>query len=477
MSEEKILNQKFSRRELLRKAVLGGTGIVAASAFAACATPTPQVTKETVVVKETQVVEKQVEKVVTATPQPKAPVTLRYGLSWVTQTEHHKAEEELAATFTQKNPNIKVNWEDYDHQKFLVQAAAKQAPDVVIGPVPEWGPAGGVIDLLPYAKSDKEFQLEDFADVPLQDGVWRGKLYWIPNMTVNWNIFYYNKDMFDAAGLAQPDIDKNWTWEYFLEACQKFTVKKGDIVERMGYSNWWYPAMNGIFVESNHGRWFNEDATEVMFNKPEAVDGLQFMADLTYKYNVSPKEDQGPVLGAKQWEMTGFASQKIAFVTSGPWEMSVVKDAPFKIGFATVPVAKKEYLGERISYLGGGTSLAIATTSDHHDEAWQFLKFATSADAQLRRMWNFPTRRSAAERLKQNPPEKYWPKDLMDLMLAVLTSPKATKCQERYVQFDSDFRTAFWKYWDMLRLGQMSAQEAMDKAAAECNPMLKKWAE
>jgi len=64
MSEGKILNQKFSRRELLRKAVLGGTGIVAASALAACATPTPQVIKETVVV------EKPVEKVVTATPSP-----------------------------------------------------------------------------------------------------------------------------------------------------------------------------------------------------------------------------------------------------------------------------------------------------------------------------------------------------------------------------------------------------------------------
>jgi peptide/nickel transport system substrate-binding protein len=80
--------KKFSRRQLLR-----GAGALASSALlAACATPTPQIIKETVVVekvvketvpvektvKETVVVEKVatqvVEKVVTATPAPPTPV-------------------------------------------------------------------------------------------------------------------------------------------------------------------------------------------------------------------------------------------------------------------------------------------------------------------------------------------------------------------------------------------------------------------
>ncbi|MCC7354411.1 MAG: extracellular solute-binding protein [Anaerolineae bacterium] len=102
MSEEKILKQKLSRRDLLRKAALGGAGLMAAGAVAACATPTPQiiketvivekplekVVKETVVVKEevtkvvekvaTQIVEKPVEKVITATPAPRKAVEITY---------------------------------------------------------------------------------------------------------------------------------------------------------------------------------------------------------------------------------------------------------------------------------------------------------------------------------------------------------------------------------------------------------------
>ena len=417
------------------------------------------------------------EKPAEATAAPAAgSVALRYGLSWVSLPEHHKAEENMAAEFSQQNPNIKVDWEDYDPQKFLVQAAAQAAPDVIIGPVLEWGPAGGIIDLFPYANADSTFNTDDFAEVPLNENVWREKLYWVPNAAITWNIFYYNQDLFDQAGVAYPDLDKNWTWEYFLDACQKMTVMSGDRVERQGYANWWYNAMAGIFVESNHGRWFNDDMTEVAFNQPEAVEALQFLADLVHKYNVAPNQAQEAAVGGKAFEMTGFANQRIAMATSGTWEMSILRDAPFKVGFSMVPVSKPEYLGERIGYVGSGFCLAISASCKTPNEAWQFLNYSTRYDAQLQRAWNFPARKSAAAKLLEAPPEQYWPKPLLQTMVDMANSPTAAKCQERNIQWDSDFRTAFQNHWDTVKLGQSTAQDAMDKAADECNTILKKWA-
>jgi ABC-type glycerol-3-phosphate transport system substrate-binding protein len=62
------LSGKITRRELMQKMALGGAGIVAASAMAACSTPTPQVIKETVTV----------EKVVTSTPAAAKPVDITF---------------------------------------------------------------------------------------------------------------------------------------------------------------------------------------------------------------------------------------------------------------------------------------------------------------------------------------------------------------------------------------------------------------
>ena len=50
--------------------------------------------------------------------------------------------------------------------------------------------------------------------------------YAVPFALVN-TVLYFNKDMFDAAGIAYPTDD--WTWEEFREAAKKLTIdKNGD---------------------------------------------------------------------------------------------------------------------------------------------------------------------------------------------------------------------------------------------------------
>ncbi len=70
-----------------------------------------------------------------------------------------------------------------------------------------------------------EFEHADAFPEPLLKGMsdaTGGKLYFFPT---NWNnvVVFYNKDLFDAAGIPYPK--KSWTWSEFLDAAQKLTKR------------------------------------------------------------------------------------------------------------------------------------------------------------------------------------------------------------------------------------------------------------
>ena len=218
MSEEKsnMLNQKFSRRELLRKAVLGGAGVVAASAVAACATPTPQViketvvvketvpvekvVKETVVVKETQVVEKEkvVEKVATPTPLPAKAVEVSWWQApiWFydkelkqTNAPPDELPNEMVRRFQEANPNIKVKLElipwDAWGQKTTTAFATGDMPNVIYG--------GGQVA---YIQAGLYEPLDDYISQETLDG-------WLPG--IKESVTFFNR-IYGAPGLRDPQV-------------------------------------------------------------------------------------------------------------------------------------------------------------------------------------------------------------------------------------------------------------------------------
>jgi hypothetical protein len=75
MSADEKEQRRITRREFVKGAAVGAAGVAAAGALAGCATPTPQVVKETVEVpvEVTRIVEKEVIKEV---PAGAGPVTL-----------------------------------------------------------------------------------------------------------------------------------------------------------------------------------------------------------------------------------------------------------------------------------------------------------------------------------------------------------------------------------------------------------------
>jgi multiple sugar transport system substrate-binding protein len=124
--------------------------------------------------------------------------------------------QKLVDQFQQQNPSIKwVGIESpYDQMmpKLITLSAGGQPPDGTSldnTEIDEIALRGLVKDLQPYLSSDSSVKVEDFYQARLDQQKWKGKLYALP-IDMGSGAIYYNKDIFDKAGIKYPD--PKWTW-------------------------------------------------------------------------------------------------------------------------------------------------------------------------------------------------------------------------------------------------------------------------
>ncbi|MGN6221473.1 MAG: ABC transporter substrate-binding protein [Microbacterium sp.] len=152
-----------------------------------------------------------------APEESSGPVTLTMsGWSLDTTPEFQK----LADAFHEKNPDVTIELKGYDAAEYntLVTAdlAAGSAPDIITQKEVKYVPTfvnGG--------------QLLDVSDVKLPDGISGAKsyevdgtAYAVPYRNDSW-VLYYNKALFDQAGVDYPD--GTWTWDDYADAADALT--------------------------------------------------------------------------------------------------------------------------------------------------------------------------------------------------------------------------------------------------------------
>lgn len=294
--------------------------------------------------------------------------------------EEKKVNEEIIKLFEAKYPGTKVKLQ-YIPEEYTTKIdtlfLGKQAPDVIYGHpkyFTKWASQGLLMDLTDRFKSSPELMDDSKFETSLYDAFkYDGKNIATIN-GADTMVIYYNKDLFDAAGVEYPN--EKWTWEQFAEAAKKLTIKGEDGKPKQygvsvdgGYS------LAETFMFSNGGQWFDDmnNPKEVRFNSKENVEALQMMQDLIFKHKAAPTSSDSQVLGG------GFDAGKIAMNIDGVWSVVYRKDIKdFKWGIAEVPtVPNKE---KRIPALYAGYSLSKDTKNP--DLAWEFAKFMQSDEAQ-----------------------------------------------------------------------------------------------
>jgi multiple sugar transport system substrate-binding protein len=280
--------------------------------------------------------------------------------------------------FTAKNPDTKVELiyipSDYS-QKVQTMIAGGTAPCIIqlSEDVHSYSSKGQIIPL-------NDFVTKDSVDLKTRYGETGGlttaysmndNLYAMPDRG-GALILYYNKDMFDAAGVAYPT--KDWTWVEFLDAAQKLTVRDGDTVTQYGFAagGWWPWWMSFIYM--NGGAVLDASGQPVV-NSPEAVEAIQFYNDLVYKYKVAPSPEDYANLGTNSPDPL-FAQGKVAMSTTGFWGIGGLKDATFNWDIA--PLFKNKQNATVVF----GSGLAISKDCPNPEAAWKLIEFLTSEEGQ-----------------------------------------------------------------------------------------------
>lgn len=324
--------RKMSRREMLK-----GLGLVMAStALAACA---PKVLKETVivekpvekVVKETVIVEgtpQVVEKVVTATPAPKKPVTLTTNTQyWDVNTWPLSTEEYRKLLDANGFDWLTMEWEQTDAATLETRMAAGDAPDIIFV-YPElaipWAARKQLVALTSYIDADPDWKKDVDAFIKsMNEGyVYKGELYGL-TIAAEAECFSYNPKQFEKKGIKKPsEIGADaWTLEKFAETIQAVTDGPDD--EPLGEVPMYgwdcelgYNTGLGDILYSYGGKYFSEDGKKALLNSPEFVEALAFAMKQVqdgWAANGLELTKQG------EWLCLALANQKVASVIAGDW--------------------------------------------------------------------------------------------------------------------------------------------------------------
>jgi len=369
--------RELTRRDFLRLSVAGATGAIVAG----CQPATPQIVEVEKVVKETVVVEKEV------TVAPKAaegPARIRFAAHgdwgwlsvWLARIDEFNAEHEgeIVVAFEHSVGQI---W-----SKYMTQMAAGIAADVIrweAKRAPEWMERGEqLLDLTAYYEADPDMKAEDYFEILWNDCWYKGKLIQVPYDTSTVTL-WYNRNIFQERGVEFPPSewdDPRWTWETFMETCEKLTFGEGpEKVFGTNFNRWW--VYTHPWVWSNGGEIVVPGTTDVKIDMAETVEAWQFIADFTSKYNYAPMPDQATE-GLSAFFETGRTATLITSSSYNRRAELVTKETGLDWDLAPIP----SHNGKPTYTRSPNNSIACYAGTPQPDAAWEFAKFMSSEKCQ-----------------------------------------------------------------------------------------------
>jgi multiple sugar transport system substrate-binding protein len=290
--------------------------------------------------------------------------------------EELKAYQTLVAAFEKQNPDYKIDLIHIPSQgdystRFNADLAAGTPANVVMinyRNYANFAQKGALEGLQPYLDKSKLIKADDFYSEALQPYVWKGQVECIPQ-NISSLAVYYNKKLFDAAGVPYPKAD--WTWNDFLSAAQALTKAEND-----QYGVGVEPALIRVapFIWQNGGELVNSPkAMRLLVDSPEAREAIQWFTDLQVKHHVVPDATAEKAESSE----SRFANGRLGMYLDSRKVVPTFRTiTDFDWDVAPLPTGKSP-----ATILHSDGYCMTAATKDK-DAAWKFIEFANSAEGQ-----------------------------------------------------------------------------------------------
>lgn len=315
--------------------------------------------------------------------------------------------------------------------------------------VGEFADAGAIVPIGEYYTED---DLADFNPSIIQQGTYKDELYTVGCFDSSVGIFY-NKDMFEKAGITPATKEDPWTLEELTDAAKKLTT------------------------DDCYGITMSLDATDetvIYFFLPLIQSqGSNVIADdgVTAKGYLNGDAALNTVSWIKDMVDNGYASAtpeensfelgKAAMAINGSWAPAGLAD--YDINWGLMPMAKYDEESEAASACGSWTfGMSKDCPDEKKEAAAELIKFMTStdADAQMYGANSMPPARQSA--FDQIDAFKEAPLDVFQYQLA--NTAQARPVSVNYAVLSNQFATAVQNV-----LTGMDPKEALDEAVTQYN--------
>lgn len=319
--------------------------------------------------------------------RPKAPDLPEGGVRLVYWTSPNPQEramaERLAAEWQAMHPHVEIVVRPIpagqsSEEVILAAVAGGTTPDLCSniwpGLVADLVRAGGVLAL------DEMPGFDTLATSRLPDGMadlFRspdGRLYQWPWKT-NPILMLYNPAMFEEIGQQEPPA----TYSAYLDAAERLSALPGK--RWMGYRDirpiWWqrYFDFFSLYIGASEGQTLFDTRGDLAIDTTATREVYGFLQAL-YTRGFFPKTT---------FQGNPFLEGRIATEFTGPWSAAFLEEnapAGFRFDYAPLPVPD-HHQGPVHTY-GDFKNIAIFSRTRHPEEAWKFLQFLVSREADLR---------------------------------------------------------------------------------------------
>lgn len=302
------------------------------------------------------------------------------------------ADTEFAPYYKQKyGKDIKVKVATMpDVNKLTLAIAADETPDIALG----------LMSYVPFDLSSRGalYDLSQFPDFwtvarrfptgAFVSYVYNEAMYAIPE-TTDFNAVIYRTDIFSQLGIECPD-----TWDELLDilpTLQRYGMNFYHNISlgTTGYK-WFY--QTAPMILQNKGQLYVQDEDGLVttgIDSKKSVKGLQLLGDLFTKYSLETSVNSffnsfrysvlpAGIVGMEDYTLIKNGAQEL----EGKWKIAPYLGTP-EVDENGDPVLDEN--GKQVinrTFVANGTGGVIFKDSDKKDEAWEFLKWWTSAEVQ-----------------------------------------------------------------------------------------------
>ena len=377
--------------------------------------------------------------------------------------DHLKDLDAIKAAFEAENPNIKVEvrtaaYADY-FTALQTQIAGGNAPDTFelnYENFYTYARNGALLALDDQAKKDTSYSASRVYPKALTAFQSGGKQYALP-ATFSDVVLFYNKKLFDAAGVAYPT--SSWTWADEKAAAEKLTNKAAGI-----YGSYQPVSFYEFYkaLAQNGGSFLSADGTKATFNDAKGVEAAKWL--IGKPGTVMPTVAE--IGGKADFDTALFKSGKLAMWINGIWQMSGLnetKDLGYDIVVEPGNTSKSSAVFMNATAVSAKTSKATA--------AWKWAKYLSisqkTVETRLASSWELPAvnDQSAFDGYLKQPPANR--KAVFDSLDAIALPPVIGDQQ-------SKMQDTVTQALEKAANGGASIEQALNDAAKAVDGMIKK---